>query len=215
MSPKTRLDTDFFGPGDRWQTVAGVDEVGRGCLFGPVVAAVVVLPEAAIAPLQRAGVTDSKQLSKQRREQLYPLICETAEAVAWGLSSVAEIERWNILQATFLAMRRALAKIDRPLSRCLIDGNQRLPKIELAQTSVVQGDRHCVTIAAASILAKVWRDRLLERLDDRYPGYGLRQHKGYGTAQHRQAILQLGPTPLHRSHFLRSFLQQPKQISLF
>ncbi|WP_338430210.1 ribonuclease HII [Synechococcus elongatus] len=215
MSPKTRLDTDFFGPGDRWQTVAGVDEVGRGCLFGPVVAAVVVLPEAAIAPLQRAGVTDSKQLSQYQREQLYPLICDTAEAVAWGLSSVAEIERWNILQATFLAMRRALTKIDRPLSRCLIDGNQRLPKVSLAQTSVVQGDRHCVTIAAASILAKVWRDRLLERLDDRYPGYGLRQHKGYGTAQHRQAILQFGPTPLHRSHFLRSLLQQPKQISLF
>ncbi|AZB73316.1 ribonuclease HII [Synechococcus elongatus] len=215
MSPKTRLDTDFFGPGDRWQTVAGIDEVGRGCLFGPVVAAAVVLPEAAIAPLQQAGVTDSKQLSQQRREQLYPLICETAEAVAWGLSSVAEIERWNILQATFLAMRRALAKIDRPLSRCLIDGNQRLPKLELAQTSVVQGDRHCVTIAAASILAKVWRDRLLERLDDRYPDYGLRQHKGYGTAQHRQALLQFGPTPLHRPRFLRSLLQQPKQISLF
>lgn len=215
MSPKTRLDTDFFGPGDRWQTVAGVDEVGRGCLFGPVVAAAVVLPEAAIASLQQAGVTDSKQLSQHRREQLYPLICDTAEAVAWGLASVAEIERWNILQATFLAMRRALAKIDRPLSRCLIDGNQRLPKIELAQTSVVQGDRHCVTIAAASILAKVWRDRLLERLDDRYPGYGLRQHKGYGTTRHRQAILQLGPTPLHRSHFLRSLLQAPHQISLF
>lgn len=215
MSPKAKLDTDFFDPSDRWQTVAGVDEVGRGCLFGPVVAAAVILPEAAIAPLQQAGVTDSKQLSQRRREQLYPVICELAYASAWGLASVAEIERWNILQATFWAMRRALAKIDRPISRCLIDGNQRLPQLTCPQTTVIQGDRHCITIAAASILAKVWRDRLIDRLDERYPGYGLGQHKGYGTAQHRQAILSLGPTPLHRSRFLRSLLQPSQQIELF
>ncbi|ABB56909.1 ribonuclease HII [Synechococcus elongatus] len=215
MSPKTRLDSDFFGPGDRWQTVAGVDEVGRGCLFGPVVTAAVILPETAIAPLQQAGVTDSKRLSQRQRQQLYPLICEVALATGWGLASVAEIERWNILQATFLAMRRAIAKLDRPISRCLIDGNQQVPQLTYPQTTVIQGDRHCITIAAASILAKVWRDRLIERLDERYPGYALGRHKGYGTAQHRQAILQLGPTPLHRIRFLRSLRQPSQQIDLF
>lgn len=215
MTPTPELDSHFFSPGDQWHTVAGVDEVGRGCLFGPVVTAAVVLPAEAIDRLQKLGVTDSKQLSAQQREHLFPVICEIAIATAWGFASVAEIEQLNIVQANFLAMRRAIAKLNLPLSRCLIDGNQRIPQLDLPQTAVIKGDRCCLTIAAASILAKVWRDRLLQRLSDRYPGYGLAQHKGYATAAHRQAILQLGPTRLHRPRFLRSLLETEQQLTLW
>lgn len=180
--------------------VAGVDEVGRGALFGPVVAAAVILPPSAHAPLQQLGVTDSKRLSARRREQL--VVHQTwATATALGLASVHDIERLNILGATLLAMERAVRRLSCTPDLCLIDGNQAITTLEIPQRTVIQGDQTCLEIAAASILAKVWRDRLMVRLDQRYPGYGLARHKGYGSVAHRQAIQQLGPSPQHRRSF--------------
>lgn len=181
--------------------VAGVDEVGRGALFGPVVAAAVILPPAAHLPLQQLGVTDSKRLSARRREQLVTPIQTWATATAVGLASVHDIERLNILGATLLAMERAVRRLSCVPDLCLIDGNQAIATLEIPQKTVIQGDQICLEIAAASILAKVWRDRLMVQLGRRYPGYGLDRHKGYGSAAHRQAIQQLGPSPQHRRSF--------------
>jgi len=186
---------------DLWSNPAGVDEVGRGCLFGPVVAAAVILPRSAVAGLEAEGLTDSKKLSAAQRDRLDLLIRD--QAISWGLgmSSVAEIDRINILQASLLAMTRALQKLEpRPLA-CLVDGNRLIPELPYLQRTVVGGDSLEPAIAAASIIAKVWRDRLIIRLGNRYPGYGLERHKGYGTKQHRAAIAGLGLTPLHRMSF--------------
>jgi ribonuclease HII len=181
--------------------IAGVDEVGRGCLFGPVVAAAVVLAPAASEQLQALGVTDSKSLSAARREQLVPSIQTLATGYALGLATVHDIDRLNILQASLLAMKRAVNRLHLPPDLCLVDGNQRIPQLGVPQRTVVQGDRLHTEIAAASILAKVWRDRLLVRLDRRYPGYHLARNKGYGSAAHRLALQTLGPTPQHRRSF--------------
>ncbi len=175
--------------------------MGRGPLFGPVVAAAVVLPEAAFEPLQKLGVTDSKKLSDRRRLQLLPEIRRLALDCRIGVATVTEIDRLNILQATFLAMRRAVAKLEQPPQLALVDGNRRVPGLTLDQRTLIGGDARCLTIACASIVAKVWRDQLIERLAQRYPGYGLERHKGYGTAEHRQAIATLGLTPQHRRSF--------------
>lgn len=181
--------------------VAGVDEVGRGALFGPVVAAAVILPTSAHRPLQELGVTDSKRLSSRRREQLVIPIQTWATATALGLASVHDIERLNILGATLLAMERAIKRLACVPDLCLIDGNRGIPTLEIPQKTIIRGDQTCLEIAAASILAKVWRDRLILQLDQRYPGYGLAAHKGYGSAAHRQALQHLGPTPQHRRSF--------------
>ncbi len=181
--------------------IAGVDEVGRGCLFGPVVAAAVVLKPEASLRLQALGVTDSKRLSATQRERLVAPIQALATDYALGLATIHDIERLNILHASLLAMTRALRRLTTPPDLCLVDGNQPLRNLGLAQQTVVQGDRLHTEIAAASILAKVWRDRLIVRLDRRYPGYHLARNKGYGSAAHRLALQTLGPTPQHRRSF--------------
>ncbi|MGF1459506.1 MAG: ribonuclease HII [Leptolyngbyaceae cyanobacterium] len=180
---------------------AGIDEVGRGALFGPVVAGAVILSAPACEHLLALGVADSKQLSPQRRAALVLPIQTSAEAFALGLASVHEIDRLNVLQASLLAMKRAVNRLSLRPQFCLVDGNQRIPQLGIAQQPVVKGDRHHVAIAAASILAKVWRDTLIVRLDRRYPGYDLASNKGYGSYRHRSAIAQLGRTPQHRRSF--------------
>jgi len=183
------------------EAVAGVDEVGRGALFGPVVAAAVVLHAQATEELATFGVTDSKRLSAPRREALVPLIQTQAETYAVGWASVREIDRFNILQASLLAMRRAIRRLSPPPDLCLVDGNQPIPDLGIAQQTVIKGDQSQVAIAAASIIAKVWRDTLIVRLDQRYPGYDLASNKGYGSPRHRAAIARLGRSPQHRQSF--------------
>lgn len=192
--------------------IAGVDEVGRGALFGPVVAAAVVLTSGARDTLQAMGVADSKQLTPKKREALVPAIKSLAVAWAIGMASVHDIERINILQASLLAMARAIRKLEPQPQLCLIDGNRQVPQLRLPQQTVIQGDNKYVEIGAASILAKVWRDTLLVRLDRRYPGYDLASNKGYGSRTHRLAIQTLGPTHQHRKSFKGC---QAEQQSLF
>lgn len=183
------------------QEAAGVDEVGRGCLFGPVVAAAVILPEMAIAELQAAGLRDSKQLRPQQRVVLAEQIQRLALSWQIGTASVTEIDRLNILQASLLAMRRAVLKLSPQPSICLVDGNQRVPNLPMMQQTVVKGDQTEPAIAAASILAKVWRDALVVRLAVRYPAYDLAANKGYGSRRHLHALQQFGPTRYHRRSF--------------
>lgn len=183
------------------EQIAGVDEVGRGALFGPVVAAAVILSDTAAQTLIDQGMTDSKRLSPQRRLALVDPIRELATAFQVGLASAYEIDRLNILQASLLAMWRSVSRLSCPPQLCLVDGNQRIPHLSVEQRTVVKGDLSEPAIAAASILAKVWRDQLIVRLNRRYPGYDLASNKGYGSAKHRQALQNLGPTRQHRLSF--------------
>jgi ribonuclease HII len=178
------------------ERVAGVDEVGRGPLAGPVVAAAVILDPA--RPI--AGLADSKTLSARRREALAAAVRDSALAWALGRAEVAEIDALNILQASLLAMRRAVAALTRAPRLALIDGN-RCPELPCAALALIGGDRRVAVISAASILAKVARDAEMVELDACYPGYGLAGHKGYPTAAHRAALLRLGPSPVHRCSF--------------
>lgn len=181
--------------------VAGVDEVGRGALFGPVVAAAVILPEEQLEPLAGMGVTDSKKLTACQRQELALEIRAVAIACRIGIASVQEIDRLNILQATFLAMRRAVMRLSPPPDFCLIDGNHCIPQLALPQQAIVKGDQKSLAIAAASIVAKVWRDALITRLAVKYPGYDLASNKGYGTNKHRLALEQQGASRQHRRSF--------------
>ena len=165
--------------------------MGRGALLGPVVAAAVVLPASAISPLTSAGVTDSKKLSPAKRQQLAVQIRQIARCGV-GLASVYEIDSVNILQASLLAMHRAVVRLSPLPQLCLIDGNQRVPRLPTAQRTIIKGDQHELAIAAASIVAKVWRDELIIRLHRHYPGYDLASNKGYGSAKHLAGITQLG-----------------------
>ena len=175
---------------------AGVDEAGRGPLAGPVVAAAVILdPRQGIA-----GLTDSKKLTARRREQLFDQIQDKALCCAIGQASVEEIDRLNILQATLLAMQRAVAGLRLVPARVLVDGN-RLPRLPMLAEAIIGGDAKVPAISAASILAKVHRDRWCEQIDAEYPQYGFAAHKGYGTAAHLTALRQHGPTPWHRRSF--------------
>jgi ribonuclease HII len=176
--------------------VAGVDEVGRGPLAGPVVTAAVILDPA--NPIE--GLMDSKALSEKRREELEPLIKERALAWAIGRAEVEEIDQINILQATLVAMQRAVAGLAVRPERVLVDGN-RCPDFGCPSEAVVKGDQSVVQICAASILAKVCRDREMTELDAVYPGYGLAKHKGYPTKQHMEALQQQGVTVIHRRSF--------------
>lgn len=180
--------------------ICGVDEAGRGPLAGPVCAAAVILPE----HLQIPGLTDSKKLTDKKRRELFPLIQEQAIAYGIGLASEAEIDEINILQATFLAMRRALEQLSVRPELALIDGN-RETDFGLPVKTVVKGDSLSANIAAASILAKVTRDNLLLELAKQYPEYGFDIHKGYGTKAHYEALRKYGPCPIHRKSFLKKF----------
>lgn len=202
------------GPFDPWQgrdpaDCAGVDEVGRGCLFGPVFAAAVVLPGTALAPLEAAGLTDSKKLTARRRAALVPQIQQLAIAWALGQASAAEIDHGGIRLATERAMHRALQKLPQSPPLVLVDGVLPLRGWVGAQATLVAGDSRCLAIAAASVLAKQARDGLMVALAERFPGYGLERHAGYGTRQHQAALESLGLTPLHRRSFLSRWLNQP------
>lgn len=178
--------------------LCGVDEAGRGPLAGPVCAAAVMLPRG----LEIDGLNDSKKLTEKRREELYDVICR--EAVSYGIAfaEVEEIERVNILEATFAAMNRAIAKLSPVPELALIDGN-RTKGIALPARAVVKGDGKCADIAAASILAKVTRDRYMLEMAEKYPEYHFERHKGYGTKLHYDALREYGPSPIHRMSFLR------------
>ena len=191
----------LIGPEAELGVVCGIDEAGRGPLAGPVCAAAVILPEGWIPE----GLDDSKKLSEKQRERLYDEI--TAKALSWSVAwaSHEEIDEVNILQATFLAMRRALAGLEQQPDFALVDGN-RDPKLGIPTRCEVKGDGRYACIAAASVLAKVSRDRLMLELDGKYPGYGFRQHKGYPTKAHYAAIAELGPCEIHRLTFLKKVL---------
>ena len=178
--------------------ICGVDEAGRGPLAGPVCAAAVILPR----NIEIAGLNDSKKLSEKKRESLFELIKEKALSYGIAFATVEEIEELNILNATYLAMNRAIEKLDRVPELALIDGN-RNTGINIESRCVVKGDARCADIAAASILAKVSRDRLMYEEAKKYPEYHFEKHKGYGTKLHYEAIREFGPCPIHRKSFLK------------
>lgn len=181
-----------------YTVIAGVDEAGRGPLAGPVCAAAVILPPELTIP----GLDDSKKLTARKREALFDVI--TAKALHCGVAfaSEGEIDEINILNATYLAMNRAIAALGAAPDICVIDGN-RASGIEYPNMTVVGGDGLSANVAAASILAKVTRDRYMAELSEKYPGYGFEKHKGYGTREHYAALRELGPSPAHRVTFLR------------
>ena len=180
----------------------GVDEAGRGPLAGPVYAAAVILdPDRPIA-----GINDSKKLSEKKREALFDVICTNAIAFSVASATVEEIEEYNILQATYLAMCRAVAGLGGQAQYALVDGNRLPPELPIPGECVVKGDALSASIGAASILAKVSRDRVMREMETVYPGYGFAVHKGYGTAAHVAALRRLGPCPTHRRSFLTKIL---------
>ncbi|KAF0217582.1 MAG: ribonuclease [Geobacteraceae bacterium] len=179
-----------------YKSVAGIDEAGRGPLAGPVVAAAVILPEGVEIP----GINDSKKLSPPSRDGLFEVILEKALSVGIGHSDHAIIDRINILQATLAAMKQAVANLTTPPDYLLIDGITKIP-ITIPQRTIKKGDGASISIAAASIIAKVTRDRLMVEYDIQYPGYGFAEHKGYGCASHMAAIAALGPCDIHRKTF--------------
>jgi ribonuclease HII len=196
MLPNLREELSLFNAGH--SRVAGLDEAGRGAWAGPVCAA------AAVLPLDHPdlydlldGVRDSKQLSPARREALLPLIQEVAEKVAVGWATPGEVDEVGIVPATRRAFVRAVARLDGRVDALLVD-YVRLPELDLPQQALPKADARCLSVAAASIVAKVTRDRLMVALDEDFPGYGFAHHKGYGTRQHREALERLGPCPIHR-----------------
>ena len=200
MSEKNmwQFEEELFAQG--YQLICGVDEAGRGPLAGPVCAAAVILPP----HLEIPGLDDSKKLSDKRRRELFPIIKEQAIAYGIGLASHEEIDEINILQATFLAMERAIAQLQVKPEYALIDGN-RTKDFGLPVKTVVKGDSLSANIAAASVLAKVTRDMLMEEAAVEYPGYGFEIHKGYGTRAHYDALREKGPSSIHRMTFLKKF----------
>ena len=192
------IEDSFYDQGI--QVICGVDEAGRGPLAGPVCAAAVILP----AHLELPGLTDSKKLSDKKRRELYPLIKEQAIAYGIGFASEKEIDEINILQATFLAMQRAIDQLEGKAELALIDGN-REKDFGLPVKTVVKGDSLSANIAAASVLAKVTRDDILVEMAEKYPQYGFEIHKGYGTKAHYAALTEHGPSPVHRMTFLKKF----------
>ncbi len=197
MSDLWLLENEIYASGV--SCLCGVDEAGRGPLAGPVCAAAVMLPRGLDIP----GLNDSKKLTEKKREELYDIICAGAVCYGVAFAGVEEIERFNILNATFLAMNRAIAQLSVPPQLALIDGN-RDSGIEAPSRCIVKGDALCADIAAASVLAKVTRDRYMTALASEYPQYGFEKHKGYGTKQHYAAIREFGPSPAHRMSFLKT-----------
>lgn len=197
MSDLWLLENEIYASGV--SCLCGVDEAGRGPLAGPVCAAAVMLPRGLDIP----GLNDSKKLTEKKREELYDIICAGAVCYGVAFAGVEEIERLNILNATFLAMNRAIAQLSVPPQLALIDGNRDYG-IENPSRCIVKGDALCADIAAASVLAKVTRDRYMTALAREYPQYGFEKHKGYGTKQHYAAIREFGPSPAHRMSFLKT-----------
>jgi ribonuclease HII len=196
-----RLEKELFRGGA--PRIAGVDEVGRGSLFGPVVAAAVVLPAAWLLhrpPAWASGIDDSKLLLPSRRAELAAALLREAEAVGVGLASAAEIDALNIYRATHLAMVRAIESLPVPPDVLLVDGFP-IKDVKYRQMGIPRGDRKCRSIAAASIVAKVFRDGLMQIFDALYDGYGLARNKGYGTEEHIRSLRERGPTGLHRTSF--------------
>jgi ribonuclease HII len=189
-----RYETELLRAG--YVSIAGTDEAGRGPLAGPVVAAAVILHPGQTIP----GVTDSKKLSERQREKLYPIIMTEARGVGIGICDHEEIDHMNILRASLEAMRRAVMALPAAADFLLVDGSFTVP-LEIPQQAVIKGDSLSLSIAAASIIAKVTRDRLMVEFDALYPGYGFAGHKGYPSASHRAAIASLGPCPIHRKSF--------------
>ena len=176
--------------------IAGVDEAGRGCLAGPVVAGAVILDEN--RPIH--GLRDSKALSEKRRNELFEQIHEKALAYSVGMTAAEEIDRINILRAALLAMEKAVLSLGRKPDFLLIDGNSKT-SLPIRQKAIIKGDSKCASIAAASIVAKVTRDRIMTEIETEYPGYGFSRHKGYPTKEHLGALRNLGPCPIHRKSF--------------
>lgn len=183
--------------------VCGIDEAGRGPLAGPVYAAAVILPPDCVIE----GLNDSKKLTEARREKLFDVIVEKAVAYGIGSADEKEIDSLNILQATYLAMRRAVEALPAPCDYAMVDGN-RMPPLPVPGETIVKGDAKSASIAAASILAKVSRDRVMMQYHEQYPAYGFNAHKGYGTRTHYAALEAYGPCPIHRLTFLKKFFQQ-------
>lgn len=196
MTELWELENEIYAEG--FSLICGVDEAGRGPLAGPVYAAAVILPRDAVIEV----LNDSKKLTEKKREALFDVITERALTYGIASASVEEIEKLNILNATFLAMNRAIDKLDPIPELALIDGN-RSTGIAMPSRCVVKGDSRCADIAAASILAKVSRDRYMLTLAEKYPQYHFEQHKGYGTKLHYEALREYGPSPEHRPSFLR------------
>lgn len=184
-----------------YKVVCGVDEAGRGPLAGPVFAAAVVLPE----NMMIDGLNDSKKLSEQKREMLYDEIKSKALAYCIAFETEKKIDEFNILQATFMAMQRAVEGLTVRADFALIDGN-RLPKLNIPAKAIIKGDSLSASIAAASILAKVERDRLMKKLSEKYPEYNFEKHKGYGTKLHIELLKKYGPSEIHRRSFLKKIL---------
>lgn len=184
-----------------YKNICGIDEAGRGPLAGPVCAAAVILPEGLVIE----GLNDSKKLSEKKREALFNVITKEAIAYSIAFADEKEIDDINILQATFLAMKRACNGLEIKADYAIIDGN-RMPELEIDGETVVKGDGKVPSVAAASILAKVSRDRLMYEYDKKYPEYQFAKHKGYGTKIHNEAILKYGPCEIHRMTFLKNLL---------
>ncbi len=192
------FDAQFRDAG--YAALCGVDEAGRGPLAGPVYAAAVILPP----DIEIPGLTDSKKISEKKRDALFDVIKEKAIAYGIASASVDEIEEYNILQATFLAMRRAVEQLPMRPDLILVDGNRLPPALPAKAQTVIKGDALSASIAAASILAKVSRDRVMLQMDEEYPMYGFAKHKGYGTAAHYEALRTYGISPVHRPSFLKN-----------
>ncbi len=187
---------------DGFKVVCGVDEAGRGPLAGPVYAAAVILPDG----LEDLGINDSKKLSEKKRDAIFDLICEKAVAYGIGFASETEIDEINILNATFLAMKRAVENMGIAPDLVLVDGNRK-PNTGYEEITLVKGDAKSISIAAASILAKVSRDRYMKEIAEKHPEYKFEQHKGYGTKLHYEMIAQYGILPCHRRSFLKKILE--------
>ena len=196
MTDLWELENEIYDSGV--SLICGVDEAGRGPLAGPVCAAAVILPR----NIEIVGLNDSKKLSEKSREKLYDEICEKAMSFGIAFASVEEIEEFNILNAAMLAMNRAIAQLEPQPELALIDGN-RSSAIEINSLCVIKGDAKCADIAAASILAKVTRDRYMLEMAEKYPEYHFERHKGYGTKLHYEALREYGPCEIHRPSFLR------------
>ncbi|MGX8702683.1 ribonuclease HII [Caproiciproducens sp.] len=188
-----------------YRMICGIDEAGRGPLAGPVFAAAVILPPGQMIE----GLNDSKKLSEKKREALFDVIRKTAIVYAVGFATEQEIDKINILQATFLAMKRACDGLSVRPDLALVDGN-RMPRLGMDTQTIIKGDALSASIAAASILAKVSRDRLMTEIDRIYPEYQFAKHKGYGTALHRELLKQYGPSPVHRKTFLKKILGETR-----